>query len=222
MNASESRRAKLPPWIRLYMWATERLYYELAWAYDGVSWWVSLGNWDRWRRQALDHACRFSGGRVLEVGFGTGELLLEMKRRGWDVWGLDLSPAMHRVTARKLRRRGLALPHVRAFTQALPFGDERFDAVISTFPAPYILHPATLREIIRVLTPGGRLVISGLFSRVHKPWLRWLLYPIYGGATDAYLEHFRELMADAGFTVSIVETAEPIVSIPVLILEKVG
>ncbi|MBN2004148.1 MAG: methyltransferase domain-containing protein [Anaerolineae bacterium] len=212
-----SQRKKLPPWIRLYAWATERLYYELAWTYDTVSWWVSLGHWDRWRRQALDHA---GGGRVLEVGFGTGELLLEMKRRGWNVWGLDLSPAMQRVTARKLRRRALTLPRVRARTQTLPFGDGRFDAVVSTFPAPYILHPDTLREIARTLAPGGRLVISGLFSRVHKPWLRWLLYPIYGGATDAYLERFRELMAEAGFSVNIVEIPERIVSIPVLILEK--
>jgi len=218
MDTTEPKRAKLPPWIRLYMWATERLYYELAWAYDWVSWWVSLGNWDRWRRQALDHV---AGGRVLEVGFGTGELLLEMQRRGWAVWGLDLSPAMHRVMARKLRRRGLSLPHVRAFTQAMPFGDERFDAVVSTFPAPYILHPDTLHEIHRVLVPGGRLVISGLFSRVHQSWLRWLLYPIYGGATDDYLQKFRELMAEAGFAVDIVETPEPIVSIPVLLLEKV-
>src|SRR5690606_10626666 len=61
------------PWVRhLYRFAYERLYNELACGYDAISWMVSLGQWDRWRRQAL----RFVyGERILEAGFGTGGLL---------------------------------------------------------------------------------------------------------------------------------------------------
>jgi len=83
------------------VWATYRLYHEFAWAYDVVSWLVSLGHWAGWRRIALDHVI---GRRVLEVGFGTGELLIEMACRDLHVYGLECSPAMQRVTARKMVR----------------------------------------------------------------------------------------------------------------------
>ncbi|MCS6844103.1 MAG: hypothetical protein NZ528_07260, partial [Caldilineales bacterium] len=59
----------LPLFARLYLWATQRLYNEFAWAYDAVAWLVSGGRWDRWRRLALDYVV---GQPILEVGFGTG------------------------------------------------------------------------------------------------------------------------------------------------------
>ena len=130
------------------MWATYRLYNEFAWAYDLVSWLVSLGQWAGWRRTALDHV---SGQRVLEVGFGTGELLIEMARRNLHAVGLDLSPAMQRVTARKMARRGVWTPRVRGVVQRMPFADGCFDTIISTFPAGFIAQPATLREVARLL-----------------------------------------------------------------------
>ena len=80
------------------------MYNEFAWAYDLAAWIVSAGRWDRWRRMALDYAPR---GPLLEVGFGTGELLIELARQGWPAVGLDPSPAKQRVTARNKRRRGL-------------------------------------------------------------------------------------------------------------------
>ncbi|MFN2165177.1 MAG: class I SAM-dependent methyltransferase, partial [Anaerolineae bacterium] len=106
----------LPPLARLYLWATHRLYNEFAWAYDLVAWAVSLGRWDGWRRLALDYVVLQP---VLEVGFGTGELLMAMARLGWDVTGLDLSPAMQGVTARKMRRRHLWAPRIRGRVQDL-------------------------------------------------------------------------------------------------------
>ena len=61
--------------LRVYGWATWRLYNELAWAYDPISSFVSAGRWDRWRRFALDYVV---GSQVLEIGFGTGELLIAL------------------------------------------------------------------------------------------------------------------------------------------------
>ena len=149
-------------WLaKLYLWATHRLYNEFAWAYDLVSWLVSFGQWDRWRKTALDHAV---GQRVLEVGFGTGELLIEMARRGMHVCGIDLSPAMHRVTARKMAHRGIQAPRVRALVQRAPFADGSFVTIVATFPAEYVASPATLRKPHDPQAPIGEVANCRCFT----------------------------------------------------------
>lgn len=204
-------------WRSCYRWAANRLYNEFAWAYDAVSWLVSLGHWDGWRKAALIHV---QGKRVLEVGFGTGDLLIEMAARGWDAYGLDLSPAMHRITARKLRRHGLSAPRVRGYTQALPFADGSFDTLIATFPAEYIVAPETLREAARVLTADGRFVIAGLTAQVEHPLLRWLVRPVYGDVRDGVLAYFERVVAPAGFRVSVEVEPAKWVRMPVVVLRK--
>lgn len=132
------------------------LYYQLAWAYDAVSAAVSLGQWREWGATALPFA---PGKRVLELGHGPGHLLTRLAAEGRPAVGLDLSPQMGRLAARRLARRGFPARLARGRGQALPFAAATFDAVIATFPAPYILEPATLASLRRVLQPGGRLVI---------------------------------------------------------------
>jgi ubiquinone/menaquinone biosynthesis C-methylase UbiE len=213
------------PWpARLYVWATYRLYHELAWAYDLAAWLVSLGHWSPWRRMALAHV---GGQRVLEVGFGTGELLSEMARRGLDVWGLDYSAEMQRLTARKLDKRGLRVPRVRGVTQALPFPDGSFETIISTFPAGYILDPATLREIARVLYPpaslaggGGRLVVVGLTVQTENRLVRWALGAAFGPPGEEVLERFQQLAAEAGLRVRVETSAGKLWRIPVIVAER--
>ncbi|HEX8231234.1 MAG TPA: class I SAM-dependent methyltransferase [Chloroflexia bacterium] len=137
--------------------AFESLYGPFAWLYDWVSKTFFLGQWRTWQRAALPH---LAGKRVLEVGMGTGNMQIDLRSRGYEVWGVDLSPQMLRQAARKARRR--ALPPFwacRARAEALPFPAECFDSVVSTFPSEYIVAPATLSEIRRVLRPGARLVI---------------------------------------------------------------
>lgn len=210
---------------RLYGWASDRLYNELAWAYDAVSWLVSLGRWDRWRRLALKHV---DGGRVLEVGFGTGELLIEMACRGWEVVGLDLSPAMHRVTARKLRRRGLNVPRVCGRVQALPFPDRWFDAIISTFPTGYIADPVALSEFHRVLRdpdpdqsrPGGRLIVVGAVTQIELAWLRRLERLLFGSTGADLVAEFQLGSVAVGLQVRTVVHYDPPVRLPVFIAER--
>ena len=68
-------------------------------------------------------------------------------------------PAIDVQRARRKARRAGPFRLARAAAQALPFPAAVFDGVVSTFPSEYIYDPATVREIRRVLRPGGRLVV---------------------------------------------------------------
>lgn len=208
---------------KLYLWATLRLYNEFAWAYDFVSWLVSLGKWSAWRSTALNYV---RGPRVLELGFGTGTLLLEMAARDWQVCGVDLSAAMQRVTARKVRRSGLTPARIRARTQALPFQRGSFDSIVATFPAAYILAPETLHEVARLLRPAdpdsgtesGRFIITGLSFESASPILNALGRLIYGGATRDSLTWYQQFATRAGFDVDVQRHDARSFHVPVLIL----
>lgn len=143
-------------WQRLIGLAFRLLYHELAWSYDLVAWLVSLGQWQAWARAALPYLL---GERVLELGHGPGHLLVALAERGFQPVGLDLSPQMGRLARRRLRRARLALPLVRGPAQTLPFAAHTFDSVVATFPSSYIVDPASLAEVARVLSPGGRLIV---------------------------------------------------------------
>lgn len=213
-------------WIAFaYGWLAERLYDELAWIYDPVSWFVSAGHWDEWRKFTLDH---IRGRRVLELGFGTGELLIELARRGYEVVGLEPSSAMQHQTSAKLSRRDFNIPRVRAFAQWTPFANESFDTLIATFPANYILEPATWREARRVLrspeassgTAGGRFVVAGIGvtskRRLSSP-LAWLSS---GKALDEVLTRCEGIAHASGFDIRVVVHERAGFEVPVVVAER--
>lgn len=202
-------RQRQRPAVCLYRWASNLLYSELAWAYDAVSWLVSLGHWAAWRRAALAH---IEGSRVLDIGFGTGELLIEMDDIGLDPFGLELSEDMHEVTTRKLRRRGAHIPRVRARAQTMPFADGSFDSAIATFPAWYVFDRATLHEVARVIgrlpieagCEHGRFVVVGLITGRRRRSTPDREPPQLSGTDDHILKHFRGLADEAGLDVAII------------------
>ncbi|MDY7076913.1 MAG: class I SAM-dependent methyltransferase [Chloroflexota bacterium] len=213
-------------WLaRLYVWATYRLYYELAWAYDLVSWLVSLGHWAGWRRMALDHV---TGHRILEVGFGTGELLIEMARRGLHVYGLEYSPAMQKITARKMRRKRISAPRVHGVVQKTPFVNESFDSIISTFPAGYILDPVTLREAARLLrrpdpstaTRGGRFIVVGMYFDTDNPFLRRAERLLFGAPVEGILSRYEQIATAAGLCTTVDTGNSKGLKVPVVISER--
>ncbi|MCU0506849.1 MAG: class I SAM-dependent methyltransferase [Anaerolineae bacterium] len=197
---------------RVYGWATLRLYDELAWAYDPISRWVSGGRWDAWRRMALDY---LTGPRVLEVGFGTGELLIELRERGYEVTGIDASRAMQRVAGRKLRARSCAIPRLLGSAAALPFAARVFDSIVSTFPAGYILEVASLRELARVLRPGGILVIAGL--AVELPTSLRFPLSIAPGEWAPLWEYFVRAAGEAGLRADVSWRADGPARVPVIV-----
>ncbi len=221
----------------LYAWACERLYAEFAGSYDGVSWLVSLGRWAAWRRVALNYLPATSDNaeqavsaqRILEIGFGTGELLLEMAQRGLSVHGLELSQPMHEITAAKLQQRGLVVPCMRALTQAMPLAADSYAAIISTFPAPYILDPVTLRECARVLRkpqpelnqPGGQLVIVGLWVDWNNPILGKLVPLFYSAPNQAFKNQIKQQLAQAGFSSKLIDHPIDRVSVGVIVGERI-
>lgn len=207
----------------LYRWASQRLYRELAWAYEVVAWIVSLGRWDAWRRQVLDHVD--DGDRVLEVGFGTGALLVAATQRELRVIGVDASRAMHRVAGRRLRRAGVAAPRVLARAQALPFAAGSFDRVIATFPTDYIVDQRVLAEVTRLLVAeagareSGRFVITGIGFRTHRRWSRRFLGWVFGGGAEDSVEWYERFVSQLGFRVTVVDEPVGRVRVPVLILQ---
>jgi len=135
----------------------DRAYDRLAWAYDAVDW--CTGNTThRLRRRALPYLPP-PGGRVLEVGFGSGRLHLELAAQ-YEMAGLDRAPGMAHLTQRRLAARGLKSDLCIGSVVALPWRDAQFDAVLSTFAFSACPDAeAALDEMVRVTRPGGRLVI---------------------------------------------------------------
>jgi SAM-dependent methyltransferase len=120
----------------------------------------------------LDQAGISPGARVLEIGCGTGNLLLLAKRRCPDaeVIGLDPDPAALRLARRKAGRAGLAVSLDRGYAADLPYPDSSVDRVLSAFMLHHVDPadlPRTLAEIRRVLRPGGTVSIVDVVGGHH-------------------------------------------------------
>jgi SAM-dependent methyltransferase len=141
-----------------------------------------------------------AGRRVLEVGCGAAQCGRWLVTRGAAVVGVDLSAAQL-LHARELDlRTGVAVETVQADALRLPFRDECFDIACSAFGAvPFVADSAAvMREVARVLKPGGRWV----FSVVHP--FRWAL-PDDGGpdglvVRDSYFDRRAYVEEDADGT----------------------
>jgi demethylmenaquinone methyltransferase/2-methoxy-6-polyprenyl-1,4-benzoquinol methylase len=125
---------------------------------------LSLGQDPRWRRTMVDAVRAGPGERVLDVATGTGLVAQALVRRyGCTVVGLDQSAAMLDVARARLvqdaaLRRQVTL--VEGEAERLPFADGEFDHLTFTYLLRYVDDPAaTLRELARVVRPGGRVAM---------------------------------------------------------------
>ena len=193
--------------------------------YDVVSWLVSFGHWASWRRAVLDYV---AGDRVLEIGFGTGELLIEMTAGGYNVIGLDRSRAMQHITDRKLKRAGMRVPRVQGEVQCMPFSAHTFDTIISTFPAEFILDQATLNETARLLSlprdvellDGGRLVIVGLPAARKNANQKTFLEKIFAINIQETWTLFVDMVGSAGLRVQVEYPPGHSLNNPIVILTR--
>jgi SAM-dependent methyltransferase len=114
---------------------------------------------------------------VVDVGCGDGRLIAAATQRGLSAIGIDPSRRM----LRRARVSGALVARARA--EALPFATGSADAVLSTYPGPWILDSAAWNEFDRVLKPGGEVVVllGGTYESGRAAWLRGLaLRIVYG------------------------------------------
>lgn len=209
---------------------------SIAGSYDSLNHWLSLDVDKTWRRRALKLITDAPAGtQVLDLACGTGDFSIAIakalaKRDGGKeatsshVTGVDLSEGMLAVMREKVAKADLGkmIGIEEGDGENLRFGDSSFDRVTIAFGIRNFENRLKgLQEMLRVLKPGGRLVILEL-SRPENPVLRWFydlyflhILPKIGGkvsgdkAAYAYLpasvaafpgkKEFMGLMAEAGF-----------------------
>lgn len=200
------------------------LYHELAWTYDVVAWLVSFGQWKAWGRAAIP---RLRGRRILELAHGPGHLLVAIERAGFAPVGLDLSPQMGQLARRRLRDGSCDVPLVRARAQALPFRAGAFDSVVSTFPTEFIVDPATLQEVARVIGQAGRaVVVPGIVFGASLPARALELLYTVTGQHKPELPRIAGALADAlaGEGLALEQGCEPmgLAEVQILVAGKPG
>lgn len=150
----------------------------IARTYDRLNRLMTLGLDRRWRKRAL----RGIQGNVLDVACGTGDMVVELLKHGCTVTGIDLSDEMLAIARQKATSAIFQLGNA----EALPFPDASFDAVTCAFGVRNFVHlEQGLNEMLRVLKPGGQLVVLelatpdtplvkpfyNLYTRRIIPWL---------------------------------------------------
>lgn len=135
---------------------------KIALTYDRLNRVMTLGMDRYWRKRAV----RGLHGNVLDVACGTGDMIVSLVKRGCTVTGVDISEEMLNVARQKLTRSSVKDGGVclqKADAEHLPFDDNTFDAVTCAFGVRNFVHlEQGLHEMLRVLKPGGRMVILEL------------------------------------------------------------
>jgi len=137
----------------------------IARRYDFVNRVISFGTDQRWRRKTVAALGIEPGARILDVATGTADLALACARAGARVTGVDPSAGMLAIGERKIAAAGLAeqVTLLAGDAQELDFGAAQFDGACMAFGIRNIPdRPRALRELARVVRPGGTIAILEL------------------------------------------------------------
>jgi len=199
---------------------------SIAPRYDLLNRMLSLGIDRRWRRFAVRQIKFHEGGKVLDVATGTADVALEIAAYAPEsvtVTGIDFSPQMVEFGIEKVKQSPFSgrISLQVAPCESIPYDDNSFDSATIAFGIRNVVDRLSgLKEILRVLRPGGRIVIlefsnprSKIFRAVYNFYFLKIL-PVVGGLIsnfsaykylpDSVLEFpsqqkFKETMSEAGF-----------------------
>lgn len=173
------RYSQEPQDPRAFTEAYDRFYTRFAPAYTLAV--KAIPVWKTWLSHSLPH---LEGPRVLEVSFGTGWLMTQYADR-FEAYGIDLNERMVAIARENLRTRGLHAELQKCNVEALPYPDGFFDTVLNTmaFSGYPDAHQA-LREMLRVLKPGGHLVLIDVNYPTDGDWLGTRLTELWKSAGD--------------------------------------
>jgi len=165
----------------------------------------SIESWEKMMKPVFHRAANLlkqygREGRLLDVGTGFGFFLVEMKKRGWEAAGVEISQR-----AIDYAREALGLTILRGPLEKAAFPDNDFDAVTAFYVVEHLSHPmAFLRECRRILKPGGLLLLRYPHTTPIKNLLRFLgiknrLYDLPAHLSDFSPKIIQQCLEKVGF-----------------------
>lgn len=158
------------------------MFNNIAGSYDLLNHLLSLGIDKIWRKRLIKHLMSSTPGKVLDIATGTGDIAIELFRRGVEVTGIDIAQKMLDKANEKCaaeRKSSTPLPlFLLASADEIPFPDHSFDAVTIGFGIRnFENREQSLKEIFRVINNGGQLAILEFASPKNRIWRA--LYTFY-------------------------------------------
>jgi demethylmenaquinone methyltransferase/2-methoxy-6-polyprenyl-1,4-benzoquinol methylase len=172
------------------------LFDRIARRYDLINDVQSFGLHRAWKRKVIELAAVKSGNSALDVCCGTGDIAWRLNRAGVDVTGLDFSPEML-VLAAKRKPASSSIRFIQGDALKLPFADTTYDIVTIGYGLRNLASwEGGVTEMARVLKPGGRMVVlefgrpdSRCWKTIYFAYLR-MFVPVLGlifcGNASAY------------------------------------
>ena len=194
--------------------STNGLILNGGWRYDLHGWLFDIcvfrGKGRELRQRTATLARLHPGDQVLDVGCGTGALAMEVQRRvgsAGRVVGIDPGEEQIARARAKAARHHLPIAFQIGVIEQLAFPDQTFDVVLSTLMMHHL--PASLKaqglaEIVRVLKPGGRVVIADFMRKQERTGLAARFH-----AGGSGLQELAALVIDAGFAQVETEELQP-------------
>lgn len=168
---------------------------------------MTFGQVRRLRTITVDQALLKPGERVLDVGCGTGGVTIPAKQRvgkTGEATGIDPSLKMIAIARQKASRASLEIDFRVGVIESLPFPDRTFDAVTSSLMMHHLpehLRVKGLAEILRVLKPGGRILVADMMRPSGSSFRRFFTSVVlhHGHVVEFGLQDVPALLREAGF-----------------------